>query len=44
MRVEAGAEEMPEMRQEFKVLRRAVADLQKAAGITPASRESEKAA
>ncbi len=40
----AAVAKLPEMRQEFKALRRAVADLQKAAGITPATRESEKAA
>jgi UDP-3-O-[3-hydroxymyristoyl] glucosamine N-acyltransferase len=40
----AAVAKLPEMRQEFKAMRRAVADLQKAAGITPVSRESEKAA
>jgi len=35
---------LPEMRQEFKTLRRAVADLQKAAGLDPQSRDSEQAA
>ena len=35
---------LPEMRQEFKALRRAVADLQKLAGADDKPRESDQAA
>ena len=40
----AAMSKLPEMRREFKALRRAVSDLQKAAGIDQSSSESEKAA
>ncbi|HEX3599992.1 MAG TPA: UDP-3-O-(3-hydroxymyristoyl)glucosamine N-acyltransferase [Lacipirellulaceae bacterium] len=40
----AALAKLPEMRHEFKAIRRAVADLQKAAGINTTSRDSEQAA
>jgi UDP-3-O-[3-hydroxymyristoyl] glucosamine N-acyltransferase len=40
----AAMSKLPEMRREFKALRRAVSDLQKAAGLDQSSSESEKAA
>jgi UDP-3-O-[3-hydroxymyristoyl] glucosamine N-acyltransferase len=40
----AAMSKLPEMRREFKALRRAVSDLQKAAGIAPSSSQSEQAA
>ena len=40
----AAMSKLPEMRREFKAMRRAVSDLQKSAGIDPSSSESEKAA
>jgi hypothetical protein len=41
----AAAAKLPEMRQEFKAMRRAIADLQKAVGINhPESKSSDQAA
>ncbi len=40
----AAMSKLPEMRHEFKALRRAVSDLQKAIGVAPPSSESEQAA
>ncbi len=40
----AAMSKLPEMRREFKQLRRAVSELQKAAGIDPTSNQSEQAA
>lgn len=41
---QAALAKLPDMRHEFKTLRRAVADMQKAAGIHPTVTESERAA
>jgi UDP-3-O-[3-hydroxymyristoyl] glucosamine N-acyltransferase len=40
----AAVAKLPEMRQEFKAMRRAIAELQAAAGITATPRETDQAA